>query len=103
MSEFLYVYHGGKHPETPEEGEQMMAKWQAWMDKHESQFTNPGNPVGMSKTVSAGGVADNGGSNPTSGFTIVSAKSIEEACEIAKGCPINDEGGSIEVAEIIEM
>ena len=56
----------------------------------------------MSKTVTASGVEDNGGSNPLSGYTLVNADSIEAACEMAKGCPILVDG-TIEVAETMEM
>ncbi len=103
MSEFIYAFHGGSMPETPEEGAKVMAAWQAWMEGLGERMVNPGNPVGMSKTVSSSGVTDDGGSNPLSGFTIVKAGSIEEACEMAKGCPIIDAGGSVEVAPIVEM
>jgi hypothetical protein len=63
---------------------------------------NPGAPVGMSKTVSSGGVADDGGSNPLSGYTVVKADSIEAAIEMAKGCPHLDHG-TIEVAPLMDM
>ena len=53
--------------------------------------------------VHGGGVDDNGGANPVSGFTIVSADSMDEAVDMAKGCPIMDDGGSVEVAEMFEM
>ena len=64
---------------------------------------NGGNPVGMSKTVFADRVENNGGANPVSGFSVVSAESIDKAAEMAKGCPILLEGGSVEVAEAIDM
>ena len=66
-------------------------------------MTNPGKPAGMSKTVSSGGVADNGGANPISGYAVVNVGSMDEALAIAKGCPILDDGGSVEVAELMEM
>lgn len=103
MAEFVFVYHGGGKPDSPEEGAKEMAKWQAWMGAVGEDFVNPGAPVGMSKTVSASGIADNGGSNPVSGYSVVRANDIDAACAIAKGCPINDAGGSVEVAEIMKM
>jgi hypothetical protein len=103
MAEYILAFHGGSMPETPEEGEKVMAAWGAWMGALGDSITNPGAPVGMSKTVSAAGVVDNGGANPVSGFTIVKADSMEAACEMAAGCPINDSGGSVEVAEIMPM
>ncbi|MBT8471704.1 MAG: hypothetical protein KJN99_03805 [Marinicaulis sp.] len=103
MPKFLYVYHGGSKPSTPEEGEKVMAKWMEWIGGNQSSFTDPGNPVGMSKTVSSGKIDDNGGSNPASGYGIVDVADMNAALELAKGCPIHDSGGSVEVAEIMEM
>ena len=104
MPEFMFAFHGGAMPKTPEEGAKAMAAWEAWMTGLGDKMVNPGNPVGMSKTVSSKGVEDNGGSNPLSGFTIVRADTIEEACKMAAGCPmVADGSGTAEVAPIIEM
>ena len=103
MPKFVFAYHGGGVPDTPEKQEQVMAAWGAWYGEMGAAVQDPGNPVGMSKTVSASGVADNGGSNPLSGYTIVEAADIDAACGMAKGCPIVNDGGSVEVAEIHEI
>lgn len=104
MPDFIFAYHGGGRPETEEEGAKVMAAWRAWFEGMGAAVQQPGNPVGLSKTVSSGGVADDGGSNPLSGYSVVSAASIEAACELAKGCPmVADGSGSVEVAEIVEM
>ncbi len=104
MPKFMLVYHGGSTPESPEEGEKVMAKWMAWLQGMGDAVVDGGNPVGVSKTVLAGSVEDNGGSNPVSGYSMVQADSIDAACELAKGCPIlEDADGSVEVAEIHEM
>lgn len=104
MAKFMLAYHGGGKPETPEEGEQEMAKWMGWLTGLGAATVDPGNPVGLSKTISADGIADNGGSNPLSGYSILEADSIEAACEMAKGCPILDGGkGTVEIAPIVEM
>ena len=104
MPNFIYAYHGGKKPETPEEGAKEMAKWEAWFTDLGAAVVNPGNPVGLSKTVSASGVADDGGANPLSGFTIVEADTIDSAVEMAKGCPMVSSGsGTVEVAEVMQI
>ena len=104
MPKFLYIYHGGKRPETKEEGERVMAAWGRWMQDNGPSLIEPGAPVGMSKTVSKSGVADNGGANPSSGYTIVEAEDIAGAVAIAKSNPmVVDGSGSIEVAEILPM
>ena len=104
MQKFMFAYHGGGRPETEEEGAKVMAAWQSWLGGMGAACVDMGNPVGMSKTVSAEGLADNGGANPLSGYTIVQAADIDAACDLAKGCPILEGGaGSIEVAAIVEM
>lgn len=102
MPNYVFAYHGGKKPETPEEGAKQMAKWKAWVAGLGDAVVNPGTPLGMSKTVSADGVSDGGGSNPLSGFTIVAADNMDAALEMAKACPFV-EMGTIEVAQVMEM
>ena len=103
MTKFIFAYHGGKMPDTPEEGEKVMAAWNKWYEGMGSKLADPGAPVGKSKTVSTGGVADNGGANPLSGWTVVNADSVDAAVALAKGCPILTAGGSVEVAPVMEM
>ncbi len=103
MSNYILAYHGGKKPESPEEGDKHMAKWKAWIDGLGDAVVNPGTPLGMSKTVSSDGVSNDGGSNPLSGYSIVTADSMDAALEIAKGCPFLEMHGTIEVAEVMEM
>lgn len=104
MPDIVFAYHGGSMPDTPEEGAKIMAAWQAWLGGMGDALVNPGAPVGMSKTVSANGITDDGGANPLSGFTVVKANDIAAACELAKGCPMVVAGsGSVEVAQVHEM
>jgi len=102
MPQFIFAYHGGTMPENPEEGAKLMARWQAWMQGLGKAMVNPGHPVGKSSTVSSTGVTNDGGSNPLSGFSLVEADTIQDAIEMAKGCP-HIEHGTIEVAETVEM
>lgn len=103
MSKYIFVYHGGRKPDQPDEVEKVMAKWMAWFQDIGEAVVDGGNPAGMSKTVSASGVADDGGSNPISGYSLVAADSIDAAVSMAKGCPILADGGTVEVAEAMEM
>lgn len=103
MPKFLFVYHGGKKPETPEEITDVMAKWGAWFEDLGPAVVDGGNPVGVSKTVTNNAVLDNGGSNPASGYSIINADNADDAAAKAKGCPVLDVGGEVELAEIIEM
>ena len=104
MSEFIFAYHGGKKPETLEEGAEQMAKWNAWIEGLGDIMVNPGSPLGMSKTVSADGVTDDGGPNPLMGFSIVKADSMEAALELANACPFLEmDTATFEVAEVFKM
>jgi hypothetical protein len=104
MTNYVFAYHGGEKAETPEAGAEMMEKWNAWVEGLGVANVDPGNPLGMSKTVSANGVTDDGGPNPLGGFSIVKADTIEGAIELARGCPFLDmNGATIEVAEILKM
>lgn len=104
MAQFIFAYHGGKKPDSPEEGVEVMDAWKSWMGSMGDALIVPGAPVGMSKTVTDGGITDDGGSNPVSGYSVIETTDIDAATEMAKGCPmVIDGSGSVEVAEILEM
>ena len=101
VSFFVFAYHGGKIPESPEEEAKHMAKFEAWVGGLGDAVVNPGHPLGKSKTVSSSGVSADGGSNSLVGFSIVKANSMDAALEMAKGYP-HLEIGTVEVVEMME-
>jgi hypothetical protein len=104
MAKYLFVYHGGDNPETAEEVASVLDAWGAWMGAMGAAVIDGGNPVGMSSTVNPdGSVSDNGGSNPATGYGLFEAADLDDALAKAKGCPILEGGGSVEVAEAIDM
>lgn len=103
MTKYVYVYHGGTMPQTPEEGEKVMAAWSAWFGTLGKAVVDAGAPFGKSTTVSASGTADSGGANPASGYSIVEAADLNAAIAMAKGCPIISNNGSVEIAEALPM
>jgi hypothetical protein len=104
MSKFVLTYHGGAMAETEEEQATVMAAWGAWMEDLGSALKDPGNPAGASKTIgSDGSVSDGGGSNPVTGYSLIEAGSLDEAVTLAKGNPVLESGGSIEVVEALDM
>jgi hypothetical protein len=104
MTKFLLNYHGGSMPETPAEGEKVMKAWGYWMGGLGKALVAGGNPTGPAKTIAAGGkVSDGGGANPSTGYSILEAKNLDEAVRLSKDCPIFKSGGSIEVAELMPM
>jgi hypothetical protein len=48
-------------------------------------------------------VTNGGGGNPLSGYSLIEADSLDAAVQFAKGCPVLADGGSVEVAEAIDM
>ena len=104
MPNFIFAYHGGTTPTDPADVERVMAEWGAWFENLGASVVNPGNPVGQSNTVFKDRVTDDGGANPISGYTVVSADDMTAATRMAQGCPmVKDGSGSVEVAEIHEM
>ena len=104
MTKYLLNYHGGGMPETPAEGEKVMKAWNDWMGVLGKALVDGGNPTGPSRTITASGkVSDGGGANPSTGYSILEAKSLDDAVKLAKGCPIFISGGSVEVAELMPM
>jgi len=104
MSKYLFVYHGGENPESKEEVAEVMDAWGQWLGSMGSSVIDGGNPVGISATVQSNGtVIDNGGDNPASGYSLVEASDLNEALTKAKGCPVLSAGGTVEVAEAIDM
>jgi hypothetical protein len=104
MAKYLFVYHGGRRPDTKEAQAKAMAAWGQWFGSMGKAVINGGNPVGKSWTVkSNGSIAKDGGANPASGYSLIEAKDYDEAAARAKGCPILEAGGSVEVAEAMDM
>jgi len=104
MAKYLYVYHGGSHPETEEETAAVLDAWGQWLGSMGAAVIDGGNPAGMSKTVHPdGSVTNDGGSNPVSGYSLIEAADDDDAVAKAKGCPVLEAGGSVEVAEALDM
>jgi len=111
MTEFLYLYRGGDSPTSPAEGQKVMQQWHAWMkDLGEKGYLKAiGSPLektgklvsGKQKTISDGPFAET--KDLIGGYTIVVAKDINEAAEVAKGCPIFLAGGGVEVRPILQI
>jgi hypothetical protein len=104
MAKYIFVYHGGKEPESEEAYARVMEAWSSWLGSAGESLVDGGNPVGMSTTVLPGGrVENNGGANPISGYSLVEMANVDAAVAYARGCPILDDGGSIEIAECFDM
>ncbi len=105
MKKFVLIFYGKVRPEdiSKEEMKSTMDKWMAWFDTFKDNMIDGGNPFAAgAKSVTAKGVetipADMW---PAQGYTIINAKDMDEATEIAKGCPAleNDNEGAVRVYE----
>ena len=104
MAKYLFIYHGGKTPESEEEVAEILDAWGSWLGGMGAAVVDGGNPVGMSSTVNPDGtVTDNGGANPATGYGLIEAADLDDAIAKARGCPILAAGGSVELAECIDM
>ena len=104
MPKYLLAYHGGGMAESEAEQAKAMAAWGAWFGSLGDAVVDGGAPTGPSRTVAADGSASaGGGPNPVSGYSLLTATDLEAAVSLAKGCPILASGGTVEVAETIDM
>ncbi len=102
MSRFVFVYSGGSMAQTPEEQQAVMQAWTDWFGTLGDAVAEIGNPFGASASVSGDGVARPGTLGAT-GYSVVTAASLDDATALAKECPIIGAGGAVDVCEAIEM
>ena len=98
MGKYVYVYYAGTSDGGSAEA------WGAWFGKLGDKLVDPGNPFGDDgKAVNKEGimaVKD----MPATGYSIVSASNMEEATEMAKGCPLmSADDGAVCVYEALPM
>jgi hypothetical protein len=62
-----------------------MAAWHAWVKKHQAALADMGGPLGKTKQVGLGGIADI--SNALGAFTVVRAESHEAAAKMFENHP----------------
>lgn len=103
MAKYLFVYHGGGMAPTEEERNAAMAAWGEWFGQLGAAVTDMGAPVGQVQTVGGDGAVSEAGNGRVTGYTLIEAGDIAAASDLAKGCPIFDSGGTVEVAELLQM
>ncbi|HEY2771644.1 MAG TPA: hypothetical protein VGI87_13805 [Solirubrobacteraceae bacterium] len=104
MANYMFAYSGGNGVASNEaERNAQMAKWGQWFGRLGSAVVDGGAPTGTAKTVSTGGSVSDGGSHGLTGYSIVSADSLDSAVELAQGCPVLETGGTVDVYEAIAM
>jgi hypothetical protein len=104
MADYLLLYKGGSMPETEAEQAAVMKAWEGWFGQLGAAVKDPGNPFsGKSKSVSSDGSAGDGPASEASGYSVITADSLDAATEMAKGCPVLQGGAQVTVFETFEV
>src|SRR5579863_6752524 len=111
MAEFVFLYRGGTRSDSAAESDKQMQKWMTWMQGLDKggHLKDRGQPLeqtgkvvrGAQKVVTDGPFPES--KDLVGGFSLVTAKTIDEAAELSKGCPIFDVGGLVEIRPVMEM
>jgi hypothetical protein len=101
MANFVLAFKGGGMAATEEEQAAVMAAWGAWFGTLGAAVVEAGAPFSASATVANDKSVGNGGT--LTGYSVLSADSLDGAVSLAKSCPIFSSGGSVEVYEAMEM
>lgn len=114
MKNFLMIFRndkGGPQP-SPEQLQAMVQLWVDWETNMEKtgncSRSNPlaSNALGMAgRTINAEGTISDGPyaevKEHVGGYTVVQARDLDHATELAKDCPILKVGGSVEIRDIM--
>ena len=113
MNEFSLIFRNEQNPDvqfSPEQMQDILKQWRDWMGGMAAQnkLSNPGNRLGFegavvrkNNMVTDGPYAEI--KEMISGYIIVKTDTLEEAIELAKGCPVFNAGGCVEVRSVIPM
>ena len=112
MADFMLIFRGAPPSgASPEQLQQHMQKWMVWFDSltKAGVYHGAGAPLqpggkavrGKSKTVSDGPYGE--AKDLVGGYAIVTAKDLDAAVEIARGCPAYEVGGAVEVRPVRAM
>jgi hypothetical protein len=111
MSEFTFLFRGREVSASPEQMQKTTEKWLKWFGElreqgHVVSFGHPLEQTGMvvkgtNKVVSDGPYAE--AKDVIGGYSLIAADDLRHALELAKGCPILEVGGSVEVRPVQQL
>jgi hypothetical protein len=114
MAKFMYLFRSNPtayRSMSPEQMQQTMKKWMDWKDTlqrngHVQQLGErldaAGKVVrGKSKAVTDGPYVEV--KDYIQGYLLLAAKNMDEALELAKGCPILESDGTVEIRPFVSM
>lgn len=99
MAKYTFFYRGGK-PKNAKEAASRQPNWNTWFLSIGEKLVDRGAPA-RSLGI-AGGIARFSNLPPSTGYSVITAESDEEAMKIAHACPIYHEGGAVEVTRYID-
>jgi len=102
MGKFVLAYRGGGMPATEAEQAKVMEAWMGWFGELGAAVVDGGNAFGASAAVGSDGSSTKATAG-LSGYSVLTADSLDGATTLAKGCPILAAGGSVEVYEAMDM
>jgi len=105
VANFVLLYTGGGEPEGEAAQAAAMQAWIAWFTNLGSAVVDAGNPFSpVAKHIASdGAVSDSGAGMSATGYSVISADSLDAAVKMAKGCPQLQSGGQISVYETFPM
>lgn len=102
MPHYMVAFHGGEPPQADEAMADFMTRWKRWSEGIGDAIAHEG--AVFSKAIrmidADGGTADPGPERLT-GYYLLRADDLMDACARLRGCPIFQVGGTIEVAELM--
>ena len=104
MSKFMMVYKGeatDMSEMSPEQAQEVMAKWGAWMQKVGPALADLGSPFGPGKSIVDDGSA--GAPAALTGYSIVEAADLGAAEALTAGHPYLSEGSGNYSIELFEL
>jgi hypothetical protein len=80
-----------------------LTAWKAWVQKHQDAIVGMGGPLGKTKKITQGGIADI--SNEMGAFTVVRAESHEAAAKLFENHPhfAISPGDSVEIMPVLPI
>ena len=114
MPKFLFLYRDPAEKNGPElSADEMQAhiqKWWEWLGNGQEAgwvvamgdaLSKDGRVLAQDMTVTDGPFVES--KEMVGGYSLIQAEDYEAACEHAKGCPIFETGGAVEIRQIADL
>lgn len=99
MDRFLIIYHGAPGG-TPEEAEQHLGRWGAWLDSLGTAVLDRGSLSHAAVEIKSRLLGPKAATSTISGYSVLQAEDFNAAVAVAEGCPIFETNGWTEVVRL---